>query len=301
MILQGMPRYSQCDTQVFYASPSVTTTNSWQTWNKPNGCGFVFFLMLASGGGGGKPANGNITTSSGGGGAGGCTRLLVPAFLIPDRLYIRPGSGGLGATVAGAGTIGTTSYINIIPSAASTRDSVITQAGGGAGAQVTTGGTAGAADTTVPFNGVGVKVSIAGQVGGAGTSGANANGNAITGGNNGIISSGGAGGGNGTGNGGAQNLAFPWRAIAGGTGTTGGAGLHGQNMNTSLIGFGTKGAPVVYSGGTGGGGHGSGTAGRGGDGAYGSGGGGGGACTNVAGTSGNGGDGGDGFVIVVAW
>ena len=67
------------DTKIYYprrdggtaTANGTTVTSSWQTWNKPNGCTFVYMFMLASGGAGGKPAAGATTSAGGGGGSGG--------------------------------------------------------------------------------------------------------------------------------------------------------------------------------------------------------------------------------------
>src|SRR5574343_504617 len=107
---QGFNTSGISKTQVFYPVQSTTTTNGWMTWQKWPGISMVYMLMIASGGGGGKGAGGNATVGSGGGGSGGMSRLLIPAWCLPDLLYIRPGTGGAGSTTSANGTIGTQSY-----------------------------------------------------------------------------------------------------------------------------------------------------------------------------------------------
>jgi hypothetical protein len=282
--------------QTFYASGT-----DWQAWQKPAGCSMVYIFMLASGGGGGRPNNGATTVGGGGGGSGGASRMLIPAILLPDTIWVQPGAGGLGATTANtAGANGSASYVGVQPN--TTQANIIfTQAGGGGGAAATTGGAAGGVgvNTGGPFGSLGLWYSIAGQGGNTGASALNGSANNT---NTvfaaGIITVGGTGGGNGAGNGGTivNGSAFFPQNINGGTGTTGGAGREGLQRG-ALIQQGLKNYPLFFTGGTGGGGHSTGTAGKGGDAAYGGGGGGGGGCSG-AGTSGNGGNGGGGFIII---
>ena len=134
---------------VFYPDQSATTTNSWKSWIKPDGCSMVFMLMIAAGGGGGKGAGAAAIVASGGGGSGGITRLLIPAFLLPNTFYIRPGNGGLGAASSTGGVAGTQSYISMQPNT-TTANIIITQAGGGGGGGAATS-TAGAAGAIAGF------------------------------------------------------------------------------------------------------------------------------------------------------
>lgn len=66
-----------------------TDTATWQLWQKPRNCKFIWIMCIGTGGFG-------ITNSSGGGGAigggaGAVTRALFPANVLPDTLYVRPG------------------------------------------------------------------------------------------------------------------------------------------------------------------------------------------------------------------
>ena len=295
------PQASTANLQIFNAVQNTTTTTSWQTWQKPKGCSWVYTLLIAAGGGGGRGAGNAATVASGGGGSGGTSRLWLPSFLIPDTLYIRVGSGGLGATTSANGTAGTQTYISIQANTTA-ENLVMTQAGGagGTGAGGAGGGAAGAIGTATggQFQGVGLWVSVAGQIGSAGGAAANAAGSNRSVGATGSITTGGSGGGNGTGAGGNITAAGQWPQISGGVGTTGGAGNHGFNQG-KIIDFVNSGSPLIFSGGTGGGGHTNGAAGAGGNGGIG-GGGGGGNSSQAGGTAGNGGNGGDGLVIIMA-
>jgi hypothetical protein len=305
--LNAIPTPSNTKFQVFYASSTgiQNVTTGWQVWQKPAGCSMVYIFGLAAGGGGGRPPDGATTVGGGGGGSGGVVRLLIPAALLPDTLYIRPGIGGAGATVANTqGAQGLSSYVSVYPTVdtdATVRASyyILVQGGATGGFASTTAGSAGAATTNVQglFSSLGLWYSIAGQAGTSGSATANTNPSGVVVFQSGIITSGGGGGGNGTAVGAnvlsAGNF-FPQTILGGQTaGASGGSGFQkGLPILQSL-----KTAPLLFTGGAGGAGHSTGTAGRGGDGSYGGGGGGGGGCSG-AGTSGNGGNGGDGFVII---
>src|SRR5574343_1466651 len=105
-----LPRKGITNWRIFNPQQSTTTTNGWVTWSRPNGISWIYAMIIASGGGGGKGAGGAATVASGGGGSGGMSRLLIPAWCLPDLLYIRPGTGGAGSTTSANGTIGTQSY-----------------------------------------------------------------------------------------------------------------------------------------------------------------------------------------------
>jgi hypothetical protein len=102
----------QQQTFTFYA------TGNWQTWNKPRNAKFIEIFCLGGGAGGGMASVTTGATNNGnGGGSGGIVRGLIPAFLLPDTIYILVGTGGIGATVAntGGGAAGI-SYIGLQPS-----------------------------------------------------------------------------------------------------------------------------------------------------------------------------------------
>lgn len=254
-------------------------------------------------------AAGALRAGGGGGGSGGIARLIVPAFMLPSRLYLLPGnacSGGAGATVNGAGGdtgSGNRTHICDKPATYAVAADVILTSGSSS-ANGAFGGTAGAAGALgtgelVPTNtqgiyqGVGAWRAIAGQDGTAGSGGLGSN-TPIVFGSSGMPLSGGAGGGtlnasNQDNDGSAITGAGMLPTLAGGVaGTTGGAGQHGYRLD----------APMLYTGGSGGGTASTGIGGSGGDGAPGCGGGGGGGGT---GGGGSGGNGGPGFILIISW
>jgi hypothetical protein len=290
----------------------VLSTSSWQTWTKPNDAMMIHILCIGGGAGGGSgrlDSGANNKYGGGGGGSAAVTSMYVPAFLIPDNLYIQVGLGGFGgeaqttnATNGNSGSAGGTSYVALYPSYTGTTQvgNLLLSANGGSGGAggTSTTGTAGAAGTattvgsTSPsYLGLGQFTSTVGQAGGA--SSVSSAPTALT--INNITGGGSAGGG----------ISSAGTAYAGGsinspsslisylTSLAGGA--VGSNGN---YGYGIK-KPIMYTGGTGGGGLVSGAAGSGGNGAVGSGGGGGGASTATS--SGAGGNGGNGIVIITSY
>src|ERR1041385_3769926 len=100
------PLPSKGNRQEFFCTGGV-----WQPWNKPRGVDMVFIYCLGSGAGGGAGLTGASGTSRGGGGGGGSaasTRLLIPAALIPDQLYVQVPAGGA------AGVNGGISYVSVL-------------------------------------------------------------------------------------------------------------------------------------------------------------------------------------------
>lgn len=83
--------YFFCDTPV-----GITTTFS-RTWEKPRGIHTIVITCIGAGGGGasGTVAGGSAAGGSGGG-SGGFTRVIIPAMVLPDVLYVSVGKGGLG-------------------------------------------------------------------------------------------------------------------------------------------------------------------------------------------------------------
>jgi hypothetical protein len=95
-------------------SVALANTNgiSYQTWTKPSGINFIQIIGVSAGGGGGG-GGGYVNTSTailgGGGGASATmTSVFLPAFLVPDILYIQVGRGGVG----GNGGVNPTSGTN---------------------------------------------------------------------------------------------------------------------------------------------------------------------------------------------
>jgi hypothetical protein len=129
----------QDNVKIFYASG----INDWQTWTKPRNCKFIW-MMCIGGGAGGNSGPGNSTGAGGGGsgGSGAVTKVMFPANVLPDILYIQPGPGGLGATgiiatVAQQGFAGNRSFVSITPSSAAAMN-VVCSSGGATSAQPAT-------------------------------------------------------------------------------------------------------------------------------------------------------------------
>lgn len=298
--------------QIFEASNTHVSGAGFQVWEKPVGVSMVSMVAVGGGGGGGGGFT-RVAGAAGGGGAGGAgsgiARFIIPAVLLPDRLYIQVGNGGVGGAASVAGTAGTRSFIIYNPTTIAAPNIVLASGngnpgGGGAG----TGAAAGAAPaapaiaTTATPNAAGwwfATVGVAGVAGGVHTG---AVGGSITAWAASPVSGGAGGAGCTAANfaGGAQtatalthavgdtyHIAGAGNLVAGGTA---GTGVNGGSGYRRL-------APFLNCGGAGGGSHNAGAAGGGGCGGYGCGGGGGGAGT----TGGRGGDGGNGLVIITSW
>lgn len=277
----------QQQTFTFYA------TGNWQTWTKPRNAKFIEIFCLGGGGGGSHTIATVASQGGGGGGAsGGIVRGIIPAFLLPDTLYILVGKGGIGpSTTNTAGGSGGISYIGLQPSTSEQTlicKSSTTVAGGASNA-----GAAGTAPTVSvvalsAFGNLGLFTAIAGVSGVAGGANTGAAGNSQNALGTSLVT-GGAGGGGKTasvfGIGGRINpaTAVLTSTVLGGLS----AGQDGDN------GYGTL-QPFCGTGGSGGAGITAGQGGRGGNGFYGCGGGGIGAGSVVS----KAGDGGDGLVII---
>jgi hypothetical protein len=278
----------QQSTFTFYAN-----SGSWQTFVKPRNAKFLEIFCLGGGGGGGHTTiSAAAAIGAGAGGSAGIVRGIIPAFLLPDTLYIQVGKGGAGAkasaTVGGTGGIsyisldGTTSEQALIcKSSTSTATGGANTATAGAGATV-------AVTALSAFSNLGLFtaiVGVAGSTGGANTGTAGTSQTAL--GTN--IVTGGAGGGGKTasvfGAGGDITAAPVILTTTVKGGVT--AGQDGADGYGTLI-------PFCGTGGAGGAGVTTGAGGKGGKGFYGCGGGGvgGGSVVSAAG------DGGDGLVII---
>lgn len=103
---------SQQDIKIFYSNGVL---NSWQTWQKPRKCQWVW-IMCIGGAGGGAGGNAAVTTNgSSGGASGGSTRAIFNASHLPDTLYIQVGLGGNGGASNTNGSGGVRSFISILP------------------------------------------------------------------------------------------------------------------------------------------------------------------------------------------
>jgi hypothetical protein len=273
----------------------------------------IHILCIGGAGGGGSGAliasTGTQKVGGGGGGSGAVSSMYVPAFLIPDTLYIQVGLGGLGGTSVTSspgnfGTIGRASYVALYPNSASVGNLLLSANGGGSGgangpvnATGGAGGTVLAVGATSPFYlGLG---QFTGTVGQAGTSSivnsAPAN---IT--ISGIVSGGGGAGCyqilniyyNGA------SILSPSSLIPYLTTLSGGVANGTTLESNGSNGYAIK-KPLMYVGGSGAARASNGSGGRGGDGNIGCGGGGGGVASAIS--SGAGGNGGDGIVIITSY
>jgi hypothetical protein len=305
----NLPNKTDQNTYIFYANASGSISGSFQAWNVPEYASFVHFTVIGGAGGGGGGCGGAAAASGRGGGGGGApagmVAVSIPTILLPKTLYLQvgyggtPGTGSSSQAVAGqSGQAGTISYVCLYPE--TNPGSIIIQSsntapGGG------TGGTGAApAGTAITISDVNDLrwLGIAGNTvlqtaGGAGA--AAGVGASVT--YAGLLTGGAAGGvkpANLAGTAGGSitmtNInAYITTTIAGGAGSSVGAGDAGSNGFFSW-------KPFISTGGAGGGGTSfNALGGNGGAGAYGCGGGGGGAST---GTAGAGGKGGDGLIII---
>jgi hypothetical protein len=291
----------------YFPGFSDTDGGSWVLWEKPRGAHMIRITCIAGGGGGGSGYSSNTTNARGGGGGGGSSAIsivTIPAYVLPDRLYVSSGIGGKGGDAnpadgtANLGSDGIRSYVCI------TQDIGVIyrvcyadsgKAGTTAPTATPTGGTAGAAGTVATIADIllashGIRNFIVGQNGGAG--GASNAGVTIIYPTTGLLLSGGGGGAGGTNiAGGAVNAPtqtayniFSTLSIITGSGIN---GSPGREIYQPLLATGATGGSTGTTGGTGGAG------------GFGSGGGGGGA--GGANAAGGGGKGGNGLVIIHSW
>jgi hypothetical protein len=307
----------------YYLGGTAGNTQGWIPLIIPRNAAWVYMIAIGSGAGGaGGQSSGNGVLGGGGGGSGSgaLARLLVPAPLIPDQLYVHPGIGGTGGGPGGAGGGGARSIISMAPftAAPTIQDLVLasgTAAAGGAVAPAGASSASGAGETVSvaanqTFASLGLWVVNAGQGGTAGGASAGAGVN-VSWGAGGLTISGGAGGGTtdttvGQGAGGQISGTDPIMPnIKGGTagGGNGNTGVDFQKTMPDALSSGVLyRLGLVSSGGAGGGAKAGGVAGNGGSAGIGSGGGGGGGGGGTGGgTGGSGGNGGQGLIIIAWW
>ena len=269
-------------------------TGNWQAWTKPRNAKFIEIFCLGGGGGGSIQIVGTGARAGGlGGGAGGIVRGIIPAFLLPDTIYILVGKGGAGAVSSSntSGGNGNISYIGLQPS--TSEQTLICKSSTSTPSNSTVGATISTVSLSA-FGNLGLFTAIAGV--GASTGGSNPSG-PLPGASQAALATslvtGGAGGGA------KQSASF----ASGGSITSASAILTTQvnggvtDAQNGDSGYGTL-QPFCGTGGAGGAGRqgDSGLGGNGGNGWYGCGGGGAGASTNFTGL--RGGNGGDGLVII---
>jgi len=286
---------SQQDIKVFYSNGVL---NSWQTWQKPRKCQWVWIMTIGGAGGG---AGGNaaiITNGSSAGGGGAVSRGIFNASHLPDTLYVQVGLGGNGGTAGNAGNPGVRSTVSISPNLTST-NGVFSSGGVSNATGGSTSGTAAAGEvafviTSAVFGSLSTFLSTQGVQSALSTlSPTN-----ITPLTSQITSPGAQGAGYNTTTpaaiDGASILATNLSPlIPGGTGTIV-ASTNGGNGGDGI----TSWKPFFSTGGAGGGNSRFGVGGNGGKGGIGSGGGAGGASGVTGGTGGNGGD---GIVMIIAF
>ena len=123
---------------IFYAAG-----NSWQVWEKPDGCNMIHIVMIGAGSGGGGGYQRAAAANGGGGGggvAGGISTMMIPAYTIPDKLHILVGAGGAeGANLASGGAGGST-YVGLVPDTSNLLANILIR-----NFQASTGGAAGSA------------------------------------------------------------------------------------------------------------------------------------------------------------
>jgi hypothetical protein len=276
----------------------ATGATTFQTWVKPQGCTMVYMLAIGSGAGGAGGATGAAGTGrvgGGGGGGGAQSRLLIPAFLLPDILYVQVGLGGLGGAGGASGTAGQRSLILRTNAAAAANHNVVLASGNAVATAGAVAGTAGAgetvsAQTQSAYIGLGLFVSVAGATGAAGGAVGGAVGGSVTQFAQSMTCGGAGGGSTPTANtnhaGGNITAVGVYQVISGGV-AGGGGGADGYSVFI----------PSFYTAGGAGGGSSGIAGGAGGSAGIGSGGGGGGAGV----TGGAGGRGGGGYVCIVSW
>jgi hypothetical protein len=74
----------------FIMGNGIATNQSWIIWEKPRGAAWVFMNAGGGGGGGGNGFTGAASAARGGGGggsAGAMCSCLIPAWMLPDRLF----------------------------------------------------------------------------------------------------------------------------------------------------------------------------------------------------------------------
>lgn len=253
----------------------------WQTWNKPRNAKFIEIFCLGGGAGGASGGAGGTARSGGpSGGAAGIVRGIIPAFLLPDTLYIlvgKGGAGGVGNSVPGES--GGISYIGLQPS--TSEQTLICKSSTTAPSNSTTAPTISVVALSA-FGNLGLFTAIAGI---GGSNGGNQTALATS-----LVTSGAAGGSKGTGTFTPGANIISASAIL--TTQVNGGVTDAQN---GADGYGTL-QPFCGTGGAGGAGSAVTSGGIGGNGFYGCGGGGCGAGLTSAGH--RGGNGGDGLVII---
>jgi hypothetical protein len=283
---------------IFYAAGQ-----SWQVWEKPDGCNFIHIVVIGTGAGGGGGYQ-RVASATGGGGGGGAasgiSTMMIPAYTIPDKLYIQVGIGGAGGAKLAAGSAGGASYVGLVPDTTNTSANILisnVNSTGGGSAGSASGGAAGSAAGIVwatPFTGWGKYINIiAGQAGQAGTGNSNFDQTAIVGGGAGAAYA-------------AASTQVAGRSVTSSYKQPSSIAVSTSSALGTFVNNSGSGASLMYPqpqffAGAGAAAQTSATSNDGGNGGIGCGGGGGGVGTISYVNSPSGGKGGDGLVIITAW
>lgn len=286
---QNLPSNAKID---WFMQP--TSNSEVHTWTKPAGCNFVYMVAVGAGGGGANSGV-NVAGSVRGGGAGGASgvieSILVPSFLIPDTLFLRVGTGGIGGT----GVSGNPTIISAYRVSSFTEYLLYANGGNtpvGSSAPTTTTPTI----TNSTLGSIGKFQGAVNVTGGAGNGGAGGAGSST--GLNFFLTGGGGGAGTTSGDFAGGNITSAYGQVSALTVVQGGAAISGATpgQNNGGDGFFIPKRFAFYGGG-GGGASNTGVGGYGGNGGPGCGGGGGGGGT----VRGIGGKGGDGFALIISY
>jgi hypothetical protein len=295
----------------YFPGFSNTDGGSWIAWEKPKGSHMIRITCIAGGGGGGSGLSNDITNQRGGGGGGGSSAIsivTIPAYVLPDILYVSSGAGGNGGAgnviIHTPGSAGIRSYVCIVQDTGVIYRVCYADSGKGGNAtpptSIPSGGSGGNGGTVATIADMllashGICNFIAGQAGTSG--GSTGNSLAVTYPTTGLLLSGGVGGSGGT------SITVVSASVTAPTQTvynifstlttvsaSGNNGQPGREIYQPLLS--TGGSPGLAN-------SGQGTGGQGGVGGFGSGGGGGGA--GGLSNCGAGGKGGNGLVIIHSW
>ena len=158
------PTPQNANIQIFNANLNTSTGKGNSYWVKPQGASFVWFTLIGAGGGG---AGSDGASFGGGGGSAAVLNCMVPAFLIPDELFIVVPQGGLGGPTGGnAGSAGGSTSISYSNGTSYT----LLNCRGGSGGLVGGPGTGGIVSASNYFSCMGFYQSVAGQDGGGASS-----------------------------------------------------------------------------------------------------------------------------------
>lgn len=186
--MNGFQHLPSQQDQRFWVYTGNKVANGYQTWSKPPGISFISIITIGGGGGGSGAAiwqDGVQVRGGGGGGAAAMTPIFLPAYLVPDILYINVGLGGAGGaasttTTANAGLNGGATYVGYYP-VQSAGYTLCVANGGNGGTAAGIGGSAPSVvtSTSMPLSQIGLRNY---QTNGGGSSGGVPTANSITGG-----------------------------------------------------------------------------------------------------------------------